>query len=219
MGWISKVDEDTQAAQFGVKPGSTIMYLNEVEYTEEALKDLMAKRQPFTAKFCRTAHPDDLFKDRWSHEYKDYMTVIIGGVAMVLAICGAIAVVLGSIIGKEVKCTGLKAIPSKVSRCGIAWLVTGSLLGAVAYVARQNRRKPFNSVLLCCSAVSFCISMVLFWLWTPSSTYLKTCPMTIAFWVLSSVGGGAIGIMLCSWYLLSKRAELGIGWVLPSGAR
>jgi len=219
MGWISKVDEDTQAAQFGVKPGSTIMYLNEVEYTEEALKDLMAKRQPFTAKFCRTAHPDDLCKDIFSHEYKDYMTVIIGVVALTLAICGALAAVLASFTGKEAKCPGLNAIPSKVSRCGIAWLVTPSVLGAVAYVARQNRRKPLGSVLLRCSAVSFCISMVLLFCWTPSFRHITICPMTLAFWMLCIAESVALGIMLFWWYLLSKRAELGIGLILPSGAR
>jgi hypothetical protein len=217
-GYISAIDEGTQASRLGVEAGSYIMHVNDSEFTEAWLNEVLLRRKPFTLRLKRSDNPDDLLKDKFFHQYKNHMLRWAYWSAVLLAICGGIAVVYAA-IGSVDYDGCLKKSRLSIMSSGMVLVAMGVLLWIVQFLAKQDLRKPVNPCPLYCIGASIClISVLLSWILFSMGERCATLANP-GVWIIGGVittMGGGLGVLFVIWYFMGTRAVMGMGFYRPA---
>lgn len=218
-GYISDIDEDTQASVQGVEKGSYITRLNGAKYTEADMVEVISKKESFTVQLRRSKNQDDTMRDVFYHQYKDYMMIWARWSGLIFAVCGGVIVFSGVSSGKD-KC------PKRgLMGCGVASIVSGALLWIIDALAKQDKREPVSTSALCCVGASIGLSSCLILYTMPG---MKNCGEGGLYSTLTWFGGlpmlegaiisvisGDLGVGWFMWYFFGMRAQMGMRFYMP----
>jgi len=218
-GYISGVDEDTQAAMQGVEKGSYIVRLNGAKYAEAAMEEAISKRETFTLQLRRSKNQDNTLRDVFYHQYKDYMMTWARWSGLIFAVCGGVVVCSAVGSGKD------KCPKRNLMGCGAACIVSGVLHWILDAFAKQDKREPVSSLALGCVGASIGLSSCLLLGTMPG---LKDCgegglystlklfgDLPVLEAVIISVISADLSIGGFMWYFFGMRAQMGMRFYMP----